>query len=100
MAKEVWYISSCRTRPLNVEAEIETVEAILHQEDQEFDALVSLLEESDPVTGKNDLTEYGSDDDDFAWMCMEVTAVADAKFMEKSPESLLVPSDDMDTSLG
>lgn len=100
MAKQVWNISSCRTRPLNVEADIETVEAIQHREDQEFDALISLLEESDPATGNNDLTEYGSDDDDFAWVCMEVTAAADAKVKENPPESLLVPSDDMDTSVG
>lgn len=79
---------------------METVEAIQHQEDQELDALVSLLEESDPATGNKDLTEYGSDDDDFSWMCMEVIAAADAKLMEKSPDSLLVRSDDMDTSIG
>lgn len=100
MAKKVWNISSCSPLPLSAEAEIETLEAIQHQEDQELDALVSLLEESDPATGNNDLTEYGSDDDDFSWMCMEVIAAADAKLMVKSPDSLLVRSDDMDTSIG
>lgn len=79
---------------------METVEAIQHEEDEELDALVSLLEESDPATGDKDLTEFGSDDDDFSWMCLEDTAAADAKLMEKSPDSLLVRSDDMDTSIG
>lgn len=100
MAKEVWDISSCSPLPLSVEAEMEIVEAIQHQEDQELDALISLLEESDSATGNNDLTEYGSDDDDFPWMCMEVIAAADAELMEKSPDSLPVCSDDMDMSVG
>lgn len=98
--KEGMRYMSVRTCPLNVEADMATVEAIQHQEDQEFDALVSLLEESHPATGNNDLAEYGSDDDDFAWMFMEVIAAADAKLVEKSPDSLLAPSDDMDTSVG
>lgn len=79
---------------------MEIVEAIQYQQDQELDALVSLLQESDPATGNNDLTEYGSDDDDFPWMCMEIIAAADAELMEKSPYSLLVRSDDMDISVG
>lgn len=79
---------------------METVEAIQHQENQQFDALVSLLEESDPATGHNELTGYGSDDEDFAWMCMEVVAAAEAKDMEISPEALHAPSDDMDISFG
>lgn len=79
---------------------METVEAFQHQEDQELDALVSLLEESDPATGNNDLAEFGNDDDDFPWICTEVIDAADAKVMGNPPDSLLVPSDDMDTSVG
>lgn len=79
---------------------METVEAIQHQEDQEFDALVSTLEELDPATGNTEVTEYGSYDEDFAWICMEVIAAAEAKDMEKLPEALHVRSDDMDMSVG
>lgn len=96
----MWNVSSHSPLPLTSEAEMETVEAIQHQEDQELDALVSLLEEPDPATGDNDLTEYGSDDDDFPWTCMEVIAAAEAKLVDKNSDSLLVRSDDMDTSVG
>lgn len=95
---ELWSIST--KPPLSVEAEMEIAEAIQHQEDQELDALISLLEESDSATRNNDLTEYGSDEDDFPWMCMEVIATADAGLMEKSPDSLPIRSDDMDMSIG
>lgn len=100
MATKVQSTSHSRTRLLNIEAEMETVEAIQHQEDQEFDALVSTLEESDPATGNTEMTEYGSDDEDFARICMEVIAAAEAKDMKKLPEALHVRSDDMDMSVG
>lgn len=79
---------------------METVEAIQHQEDQEFDALVSTLEESDPAPGNNEVTDYGSDDEDFAWICMEVIAAAEAQDMEKSLEALHASSGGMDMSVG
>ena len=85
---------------LNIEEEMETVEAIQHQEDQKFDALVSTMEESDSATGNNEMTEYGSDDDDFASICMEVIAAAEAKVIEKPPKEHHVPSDDMNMSVG
>lgn len=96
----MWNVSIYSPLPLSSEAEMEIVEAIQHQEDQELDALVSLLEEPDQATGNNDLAEYGSDDEDFPWTCMEVIAKAEAKLVENFPDSLLVRSDDMDTSVG
>lgn len=96
----MWNVSSYSPLPLSSEAEMEIVEAIQHQEDQELDALVSLLEAPDPAIGNNDLAEYGSDDDDFPWNCMEVIATAKAKLVDKFPDLLLVRSDDMDTSAG
>lgn len=79
---------------------METLEAIQRHEDQEFDALVSSLEEPDLATGSTEVTEYGSDDEDFASICMEVIDAAEAKDLEKSPEDHHVPSDDMDVSVG
>lgn len=96
----MWNVSSYSPLPLSSEVEMETVETIQHQEDQDLDALVSLLEEPDPATGNNESTEYGSDDDDFPWRCMEVIAAAEAKLVEEISDSLLVRSDDMDTSVG
>lgn len=98
VAAKVWNISICTTRPLSIEEEMETVEAIQHQEDQKFDALVYTMEELDSATGNNEMTEYGSDDEDFASVCMEVIAAAEAKVIEKPPEEHHVPSDDMDMS--
>ena len=51
VAAKVQNISICRTRTLNIEEEMETVEAIQHQEDQKFDAFVSTEEESDGQQG-------------------------------------------------
>lgn len=101
VARKVRNPSHCRTqRPLNIKAEMETVEAIQHQEDQKFDALVSTLQESDPAPENNEMTDYGSDDEDFDWICMEVIAAAEAKDMEKSLEALNALSGDMDMSVG
>lgn len=101
VTKKVRNTSHCRTqRPLNIKAETETVEAIQQQEDQKFDALVSTLQESDPAPENNEMTDYGSDDEDFDWICMEVIAAAEAQDMEKSLEALNALSGDMDMSVG
>ena len=58
------------------------------------------MEKSDPATGNNEMTEYGSDDDDFASIWMVVIAAAEAEVIEKPPKEYHVPSDDMDMSVG
>lgn len=101
MAEKVRNTSHFRTpHQLNIKSEIETVEAIQHQENQKFDALVSTLEESDPALENNEMTDYGSDDEDFASLCNEVIAAAEAKGTENSIEALNASSGDMDMSVG
>ena len=77
---------------------------ILLYEDHEFDALVSLLHEpSSTAEHKGSETmDYETDDDEYAWLCMEAVSATEAMGARAGdpPEPQVDPSDEMDTSIG
>ncbi len=87
-------------RLLNIISEMEIMDAILQHEVQEFDALVSLLEEPSPATEHIEMADYGSDDEEYTSLCIEAVAATEARHTGNSLERTEEPSDDMDTSTG
>lgn len=84
--------------------EAEIVEQVILQEDQEFEALVSLLQESNQAVEdrENVATDYGSDEEDYDRLFIEVmtkegiTRSDPEGSQEKAPNR----DQDMDMSLG
>lgn len=56
---------------------------ILQHEDNELDKLISQLEESSPTAMEATETEtmenYGSDDEEYVWLCIEAVSAIEAK---------------------
>lgn len=59
------------------------MEDILQHESQEFDTLISRLDESSSSAMEQKETEttenYGSDDEEYDWLCMEAVSAIEAK---------------------
>lgn len=75
---------------------------ILRHEDQEFDALISLLHEPSSTAEQkpSETTDFETDDEEYAWLCMEAVSATEAveAMASNPPESPIEPCEDMDTS--
>ena len=83
---------------------VEMIEDALFHEDQEIEALVSLMDCE--ATGKGDCehgpSEYGSDEEDYDRIFIEAAAAAEVRSIEANngPVSQQCLDHDMDMSLG
>ena len=79
---------------------------ILQHEDKELDTLISQLEESSPTAMEATETEtmesYGSDDEEYVWLCIEAVSAIEAKdaVTENTQEATSEYFQDMDMSSG
>ena len=72
------------------------VDDVLTQEDREFEALISLMNKEEKVRDgqEHDLSDYGSDEEDYDVLFLEALAEADAR-----RHTLAAPKDRLDLGL-
>lgn len=90
--------------PVNADCEIdsEVMEKVLSEEDQELEALVSLMEAEGPDSKQHvkSPTEYGSDGEEYDDLFMEVLNASNVGPHNDGAEYQSEPDQDMDTSNG
>lgn len=81
---------------------VDMVEKILSQEDQELEVLVSLMDHATTKRVEHAAirSEYGSDDEDYDHIFMDVMAAAESRSREanKDPDPPSCPDQEMDMS--